>query len=272
MDHPPAHPSPPTFFSKEHNDYYYVDPITGESKWVTKTFSLPYKLRRKLIVANSVQGYNADATPARYRVKIPELKGEKVVDIHLTSFIIPDTWYTVDSSNNTLLQDGEQIVIPSRNYTQEQLTHTLTSLLGINVSYSTTLNKLVFHASSSPFTLTFPSGENSAHKLLGFHQAKEYSITDTVAPMCSNMRTHRLLNIELENVDCEDFVVDSKNGMPFSVDYKPRFRLPYIFRGSELRVRITDAETKQLVQFNGVHNTLCFDITVIRWEVDTKYL
>ena len=68
--------------------------------------------------------------------------------IQLTDFEIPFCWYTINSSNNTVVfNTGSDITvtIPEGNYSAKELAETLTALMAdIDVSYDSKTNKFTF--------------------------------------------------------------------------------------------------------------------------------
>ena len=151
--------------------------------------------KEKLVTVNSCLA--SYGTPSNFKINLDDVKSDKIVDIQLRTAIIPKTWLTIDASNNLFYKDGTLMTMPSRNYANgNELASVLSSILMVPVHFSTIKSKLVFQASSFPFTLGFPQ-LNGCHQVFGFEQ-KEYSISDTVAPRTINLRQRRLLKLNFK--------------------------------------------------------------------------
>lgn len=88
----------------------------------------------------------------------------------LIKMLIANTFYNVTNSNNTLIIDGNNIVIPNGNYNLDELFQYLVNNVAqiTDIQYNDITCKSTITLSSS-LSLSFPT-TNSAHLLLGFNQ------------------------------------------------------------------------------------------------------
>ena len=126
----------PIYYSKEYNDYYYVDSL-GESRWVQghlEIEQLPHVYKEKLVTVNScLANYG---TSSHFKIKLDDVKSDKIVDIQLRTAIIPKTWLTIDASNNLFYKDGTLMRMPLRNYANgHELASVLSNILMVPVHF-----------------------------------------------------------------------------------------------------------------------------------------
>ena len=142
----------------------------------------------RLIHLNSL-----DATQSQnhYRFHFQPIVPVKHLEMQagLISALLPSSYYSVNSTNNTFTLDGTQYQVPPGNYSATDLVSTLDAMLPCSVAYSRVTNTLTLTSVSS---MTI-----SATRLLGFSQ--QTSGTSLVSDMAIDLSGTKSIMIRVLN-------------------------------------------------------------------------
>ncbi len=126
-------------------------------------------------VFNKMDGVNPDGLT--YTVE--PFNEKNVIEMKISSLELPNVVYYIQSTkgNNTIEFNGVNIVVPDGSYTKAELTSYLqTNMLGVNVSISSTTNKVTI-TNNGVGPITFPASGTS---YLSLGEVLGYLITDTI--------------------------------------------------------------------------------------------
>jgi len=123
-----------------------------------------------------------------YIPNLLENSNKNVIEMRLSlvNAQIPQSWYLINSSNDTLYINSIKISVPHGNYNITSFISMWKTTVGSdwNILYSTVTNKLTFQF---PSLITFTDGTNSIFSILGFKSGETYASTYNYTSSCSEI-------------------------------------------------------------------------------------
>ena len=141
------------YYSREHNQYYYVDKH-GVSQWVPPK-QTPPPVYYESLTSVCVRQQNG----SEYIHRLNE-RYEDITSVVLESAIIPNTQYLINNYSDRFKFNSTTCTIQHGNYSPEELAVALQALIctvdpDAKVVFSKVFHKFTFHSTSSEFEIEF---------------------------------------------------------------------------------------------------------------------
>ena len=134
--------------------------------------------------------------------------------MRLENFVLPISFFAVNSNNNSLVFNGTTYKLTQGNYNAVTMQTLLQSLLGITVSYDSATNKFTFQ-SSTTFTVSYTS---TCFRLLGFTEdvshtsTKVGNIYSLTSDVIVNLSGTSVIYIDIPNVNTRNISAKNDGG------------------------------------------------------------